>query len=130
MDLTLTPGCWIQFGVQLITVILAVITIMCLTTLLQNRNSDCLPFYLCHSKKSVHVQGCMLHLVTCYVFMLSSFSALPNLQLEDHPLSAVCNYLHNIFTASRTSAGQILHWQTENVPCHGDRAPLITAMKR
>lgn len=129
MELALTPGCWIQFGVQLITVILAIFTITCLTTLLKNRNSDCLPFYLSHSKKSVHVRGCMLHLVTCCVFMLCNFSALPTLQLQDYPLSAVCDYLHNIFTASLTSAGQLLHRQTEDAPCHGDRAPLITAVK-
>lgn len=129
MELTLTPGCWIQFGVQLITVILAIITIMCLTTLLKNRNSDCLPFYLCHSKKSVRVRGCMLHLVTCCVFTLSSFSALPNLQLQNHPLSAVCDCLCNIFTASLTSAGQLLHQKIEDAPSHGDRAPLITAVK-
>ena len=42
----------------------------------------------------------------------------PTPKPEDHPLSVVCGCLFNIFAAT-------LHPQPEDVPCYGDRGPLI-----
>jgi hypothetical protein len=50
----------------------------------------------------------------------------PTPKLEDHPLSAVCDCLFNIFTATLYIRRQFLYPQLEDEPCHGDRHPLIT----
>jgi hypothetical protein len=41
-------------------------------------------------------------------------------KLEDHPLSAVCDCLFDIFTATLP-----LHSQCEDAPCHGDKGPSL-----
>jgi hypothetical protein len=71
----------------------------------------------------------MLHLVTCRAFTLSSFSTLPNLQLQNRPLSAVRDSLFNIFTATHISVGRLVHLQPEDVLCRGDSDPHITALR-
>jgi hypothetical protein len=47
----------------------------------------------------------------------------PTPKLEDHPLSAVRDC---IFAATLHIRRPFLHPQPEDVPCHGDRDPLIT----
>jgi hypothetical protein len=47
-------------------------------------------------------------------------------KLENHPSSAVGDCLFNMFAATRHSWGLFLHLQPEDVPCRGDRGPLIT----
>jgi len=50
----------------------------------------------------------------------------PTPKLEYHPLPAVRECLFNIFTATLHIGGPFLHPQTEDVPCRGERDPLIT----
>jgi len=45
------------------------------------------------------------------------------LKLEDHPLSAFCDFLLNIFAAT-LHGGHLFYPQSETAPCHGDRNPL------
>jgi hypothetical protein len=47
----------------------------------------------------------------------------PNLKLEDHPLSFVCGYLCNIFAANLHSWKPFLHPKPEDAPCCGDSDP-------
>jgi len=51
----------------------------------------------------------------------------PNLQLEDHPLSAVHNCLFNIFIATLLNGGHSSIHKPEDMPCHSDRA-LVNAV--
>ena len=44
--------------------------------------------------------------------------------LRDHPLSAVCDCLFNAFAATLHIGGHSSS-ATYNLPCHGDRDPLI-----
>jgi hypothetical protein len=46
-------------------------------------------------------------------------------KLVDHPLSAVRDYLFNIFAATLQYWKPFLHPQPENEPCRGDRDTLI-----
>ena len=50
--------------------------------------------------------------------------------LDSLPLSAVCNCLLNIFAATLHTWRPFLHPQPEDVPCRGDRDPLITEKGR
>jgi len=51
----------------------------------------------------------------------------PTPKLEDHPLSAVRDFLFNIFAAT-LHIGVILHPQPEDAPFSGDRDTLITKL--
>jgi hypothetical protein len=46
----------------------------------------------------------------------------PTPKQEDHPLSAVRNFLFNIFAATLHIRRPFLHPQPEDAPCCGDRA--------
>jgi hypothetical protein len=50
----------------------------------------------------------------------------PTPKLEDHPLSAVRDWLFNVFAATLHIRRPFLHPQPEDAPCRGDRDPLIT----
>jgi hypothetical protein len=50
----------------------------------------------------------------------------PTPKLEDHPFSAVCDCLFNVFTATLHIRRPFVHPQPEDAPCRGDRDPLIT----
>jgi hypothetical protein len=47
----------------------------------------------------------------------------PTPKLEDHPLSAVSDFLFNIFAATLHVWRHLHHLQHKDVPCHGDRDP-------
>jgi hypothetical protein len=47
----------------------------------------------------------------------------PTQKQEDHPLSAVCDWLFNIFAVNLRRP--FLHSQPEDAPCRGDRDSLI-----
>jgi hypothetical protein len=49
-------------------------------------------------------------------------------KLEDHPLSAVHDYLFHIFAATLHIWGPFRHHQPEDVPYHSDRDPLSTVL--
>jgi hypothetical protein len=49
----------------------------------------------------------------------------PTPKLENHPLLAVCDFLFNVFAATLHIWRPFLHPQPKDVPCHGDRDPLI-----
>jgi hypothetical protein len=49
----------------------------------------------------------------------------PTLKLEGHPLSAVRDCLFNVFTATLHIRRLFLHPQHDDVPCCGDRDPLV-----
>jgi hypothetical protein len=51
----------------------------------------------------------------------------PTPKLEGHPLSAVRDCLFNVFAATFHIWRPFLHPQPEDVPCRGDRDPLIMA---
>jgi hypothetical protein len=51
----------------------------------------------------------------------------PTPKLEDHPLSAVCDCLFNVFAATLHNWRLFLDPQPEDAPCRGDRDPLNTA---
>jgi hypothetical protein len=48
-------------------------------------------------------------------------------KVEDHTLSAVRDFLFNIFAATLHTGGRSFPPKPENSPCHGDRDPLIVA---
>ena len=48
------------------------------------------------------------------------------LKLEGHPLSALCDWLFNIFAATLHIWRSFLHPQPEDAPCRGDSYPFIT----
>jgi hypothetical protein len=50
----------------------------------------------------------------------------PTPKLEDHPLSAVCDCLFNVFAATLHNWRPFLHPQPEDAPCRGDMDPLNT----
>ena len=50
----------------------------------------------------------------------------PTPKLEDHSVSAVRDCLFNLFAATLHIWRPFLHPQTEEVPCRGDRDPLVT----
>jgi hypothetical protein len=50
----------------------------------------------------------------------------PTLKLEGHPLSAVRDWLFNVFAATLHIRRPFLHPQPEDAPCRGDRDTLIT----
>jgi hypothetical protein len=47
----------------------------------------------------------------------------PNPNLENHPLSSVCGYLFNVFTANLHYWRPSLYPRPEDAPCCGDRDP-------
>jgi hypothetical protein len=49
----------------------------------------------------------------------------PTPKLEDHRLSAVCDWLFNILAATLHIWRLFLHPQPEDIPCRGDKDPLI-----
>lgn len=49
----------------------------------------------------------------------------PTSKLKDHTLSAVRDYVFNIFGAAHVIGGPFLHMRSEDAPCHGDRDQLI-----
>jgi hypothetical protein len=49
----------------------------------------------------------------------------PTPKLEGHPLSAVRDFLLNVFAATLHILRPLLHPQPEDAPCLGDRDPLI-----
>jgi hypothetical protein len=53
----------------------------------------------------------------------------PTPKLEDHPLSAVCDCLFNVFAATLHIRRPFLHPQPEDAPCRGDRDPIIMGKK-
>jgi hypothetical protein len=53
----------------------------------------------------------------------------PTPKLEDHPLSAVRDWLFNVFAATLHIRRPFLHPQPEDAPCRGDRDPLYRGHK-
>jgi hypothetical protein len=51
----------------------------------------------------------------------------PTPKLEGHPLSAVRDFLFNVFAATLHIRRLLLHPEPEDAPCRGDRDPLIMA---
>jgi len=49
----------------------------------------------------------------------------PTVKLENHPLSTACDCLFNMFAAIFHIWRPFLHSQPEDMPCCGDRDPLI-----
>jgi hypothetical protein len=49
----------------------------------------------------------------------------PTPKLKEHPFSAVCDCLFNIFISSLHIWKLVFHLQPYNTPCCGDRNPLI-----
>ena len=45
----------------------------------------------------------------------------PTPKLQDHPLSAVCGWLFNIYRSYPPYWRPFLHPQPEDAPCYGDR---------
>jgi len=69
--------------------------------------------------------------VTWYVFIVKELLAPPpTSKLEDHPLSAVCDYFFSIFAATLLIWRSFLHPQREDAPWRGGRDPLIMATDR
>jgi len=67
----------------------------------------------------------MFHnIVNLYIEELLAPCSNPN--LEDHPLSALCNCLFSILAVTLHFWRLFLHPQPEDVPCCGDSDPLIT----
>jgi hypothetical protein len=54
-------------------------------------------------------------------------STSPNPKLEDHPWSAVCDWLFNIFVANLDFWGSFLQTQHQYTPRRGNRDPLMTS---
>jgi len=52
----------------------------------------------------------------------------PNPKLEDHPSSAVRDFLFNILVATPPQWRPFVHPQPDDAPFHGDRGPLITVV--
>jgi hypothetical protein len=68
------------------------------------------------------------YVVTWLIFYGKKFSApRPTPKLENRPLSAVRDCLFNIFAVTLHIRRPLLHPQPEDVPCRGDKDPLITA---
>jgi hypothetical protein len=53
---------------------------------------------------------------------------LPNPKLEGYPLSAVRDFLFNIFTGTLRMWRIFLHPQPEDAPCRGDKRPIQHVM--
>jgi hypothetical protein len=68
--------------------------------------------------------GALKHFVTNYIFTVWGCSPTPKPKLEDHPLSAVCDYLLNIVAATLRIGRPSLHLQPEDAPCRGDKGPI------
>jgi hypothetical protein len=49
----------------------------------------------------------------------------PTPKFEGHPLSAVRDFLFNVFAATLHIRRPFLHPQPDDEPCRGDRYPLI-----
>jgi hypothetical protein len=47
----------------------------------------------------------------------------PTPQLEDHPLSAVSDWLFNIFAATLHNRRTSFHPQLKDAPCRGEKGP-------
>jgi hypothetical protein len=76
--------------------------------------------------ESVQVRGLVQCFVSWYSFYGEELLApRPTPKLEDHPLSAVCHCLFNVFAATLHIHRSFLHPQPEDAPCRRDRDQLI-----
>jgi hypothetical protein len=73
-------------------------------------------------RESVQVRGALKYFVTNF-YGEGLLAPLPTSKLEDHTLSAVRNWLFNIFTATLRLWRPSLHSQPEDAPCRGDKGP-------
>jgi len=83
-------------------------------------------FFHClgRAKESVQVRSALKHFVTIRNVYSKGLSApSPTPKLEDHPLSAVRDYLFNIFASTLRTRRTSLHPQPEDAPCRGDKGP-------
>jgi hypothetical protein len=82
-------------------------------------------FFHClgRTKESIQVRGALKHIATIIFLRWGVVAPRPTPKLEDHPLSAVRDWLFNIFAAPLRNWRTSLHPQPEDVPCRGDKGP-------
>jgi hypothetical protein len=80
--------------------------------------------WLGRAKQSVLVRSCC---VLCFVTNMEFYGVVvsprPIPKLEDHPQSAVREYLFNMFASTPISGDRLLYPQPEDAPCRGDSGP-------
>jgi hypothetical protein len=80
---------------------------------------------LCRTKESVQVRGFVGCFVTwCFFYSEELLAPRTTPKLEGHILSAVRDFLFNIFATTLHIWRPFLHPQPEDAPCRGDRDPL------
>jgi hypothetical protein len=83
-----------------------------------------LKVYYCVHKGLPILKPCVTFCNKLVLYSEELLALCPASKLENHPLSAVWNYLFNISTATLSiSGGCLLHSQPKDVPCCGNRDP-------